>query len=142
MENMRFKVGDRVRINSLDWYNKNKDETGFICFNYVNFIPEMSRYCSEILTINKIVEEFECYLMSECAFTWTDEMIEELVENEPLDVPTMTTEFVKLRPKMTAEEAILQMELLEHSFFVFLNIETDVFQRYSFVWHSLFIYMC
>ena len=26
---------------------------------------------------------------------------------------------------MTAEEAILQMELLEHSFYVFLNMETD-----------------
>ena len=26
---------------------------------------------------------------------------------------------------MTVEEAIVQMELLEHSFFVFTNIETD-----------------
>lgn len=26
---------------------------------------------------------------------------------------------------MSTEEAVLQMELLEHSFFVFLNMETD-----------------
>ena len=27
---------------------------------------------------------------------------------------------------MTVDEAIVQMELLEHNFFVFMNIETDV----------------
>ena len=82
MGNMRFKVGDRVRIKSLDWYNENKSKRGFICFDYANFIPEMSRYCGEILTINRVVEEFEHYLVSECAFSWTDEMIEGLVEVE------------------------------------------------------------
>ena len=73
---MKYNVGDKVRIKSIDWYNENKSETGFITFNYVNFMPEMSRYCSEILTINRVVEGFEQYLMSECGFLWTDEMIE------------------------------------------------------------------
>ena len=27
---LNYKVGDRVRINSLDWYNQNKDEDGNI----------------------------------------------------------------------------------------------------------------
>ena len=79
---MKYKVGDRVRIKSLDWYNENKNKIGFICFDYANFIPEMSRYCGEILTINQIVEECKQYLVSECAFSWTDEMIEGLVEEE------------------------------------------------------------
>ena len=79
---MKHKVGDRVRIKSIDWYNENKNKIGFICFDHANFIPEMSRYCGEILTINRVVEEFEQYLVSECAFSWTDEMIEGLVEEE------------------------------------------------------------
>ena len=27
---MRFKVGDKVRIKSFDWYNENKDKDGFV----------------------------------------------------------------------------------------------------------------
>ena len=79
---MKYKVGDKVRINSIDWYNENKSKRGFICFDYANFIPEMSRYCGEILTINQVVEEYKQYLVSECPFSWTDEMIEGLVEEE------------------------------------------------------------
>lgn len=77
---MKFKVGDKVKIKSLDWYNENKNKTGFISFNDVNFMPEMSRYCGEILTINRVVEVFGQYLMSECGFLWTDEMIEGLAD--------------------------------------------------------------
>ena len=81
---MRYKPSDKVRIKNLDWYNENKNKIGFICFDYTNFIPEMSQYCGEILTINQVVEEYEHYRVSECAFSWTDEMIEGLVEEETL----------------------------------------------------------
>ena len=81
---MRYKPSDKVRIKNLDWYNENKDKRWFICFDYTNFIPEMSQYCGEILTINQVVEEYEHYRVSECAFSWTDEMIEGLVEEETL----------------------------------------------------------
>ena len=37
----------------------------------------------------------------------------------------MTTEYISVKKNMTVEEAIVQMELVEHSFFVFTNIETD-----------------
>lgn len=84
---MEYKVGDKVKIKSLDWYNENKSETGFITFNYVNFMPEMSRYCGEILTINQVVEVFGQYTMSECGFLWTDEMIECLVERNGKTYP-------------------------------------------------------
>ena len=79
---LKYKVGDKVRIKNIVWYFENKGKRGFICFDHANFIPEMSRYCGEILTITKVVEEFEHYLVSECAFSWTDEMIECKVEVE------------------------------------------------------------
>lgn len=84
---MKYKAGDKVKIKSLEWYNENKNETGFITFNYVNFMPEMSRYCGEILTINQVVEVFGQYTMSECGFLWTDEMFECLVERNGKKYP-------------------------------------------------------
>ena len=93
MGNMRFKVGDRVRIKSLDWYNENKDEDGNIRYKHgtaypIFFTKYMSRFCGETLTIKCVHKE--SYYMNEtgsCEF-WTDEMIEGLVEEE-------TYEFLK-----------------------------------------------
>ena len=82
MGNMRFKVGDRVQIKSLGWYNENKDESGYINCGSRAFFTKMSDWCGKILTINRVVEEFKYYCVSECIFSWTDEMIEGLVEEE------------------------------------------------------------
>ncbi len=43
---------------------------------------------------------------------------------EPADSLPVKTKTFEVRP-MTTEEAIMQMELLDHSFFVFLNSETE-----------------
>ena len=50
MENMRFKVGDRVRIKSLDWYNKNKDEDGDVPGAF--FCEKRSLLCGTVQTIS------------------------------------------------------------------------------------------
>ena len=80
MGNMRFKVGDRVRIKSLDWYNKNKDELGVISCDLQRFTPNMSWYCGKILIISCIIESKGCYEMLDTYYYWTDEMIEGLAE--------------------------------------------------------------
>ena len=42
---MKYKVGDQVKIQSLDWYNENKDEYGYVrCIDFL-FTPEHSKYC-------------------------------------------------------------------------------------------------
>ena len=79
---LKYKIGDRVRIKSLDWYNENKDEGGYINCGSRAFFTKMSDWCGKILTINRVVEEFKYYCVSECIFSWTDEMIEGLVEEE------------------------------------------------------------
>ena len=85
MENMRFKVGDRVRIKSLDWYNANKNHCGEIPLFKPSglFVPDMSRYCNNIMTIKDICYG-TCYRMKEdfWNYNWTDGMIEGLVEEE------------------------------------------------------------
>lgn len=82
MGNMSFKVGDRVRIKSLDWYNENKDKYGFVDFSTSVFVPGMSQFCGKIVTIEDVFEEEDdvVYCMEGIDYDWTDEMIECKVE--------------------------------------------------------------
>ena len=79
---MKYKQGDKVKIKSLDWYNKNKNEDGIIGCGNANFIPDMKIYCGDILTICDINEELSYYYVTGCQYTFKDEMIEGLVEEE------------------------------------------------------------
>ena len=79
---MKYKVGDKVRIKSIDWYNENKDKWGVVLLGLdIKFYPNMAKCCGKVLTIKHalngvyITEEFD-------AFNWTDEMIECKVEEE------------------------------------------------------------
>lgn len=78
---MKYKVGDRVRIKSIDWYNENKDEDGDVFCVKSDFVSSMSVFCGKILTIDTYLKD-EAYLMKEDkhSFVFTDEMIEGLVE--------------------------------------------------------------
>ena len=81
MGNMRFKVGDRVRIKSLDWYNRNKDpKHEYVdCGNGIGFYKHMTEHCGKVMTISEIWDY--CYGMEGHVSAWTDEMIEGLVES-------------------------------------------------------------
>jgi hypothetical protein len=81
---MKYKVGDKVRIKSLDWYNKNKNEFDEVKCGKTNFIPDMVKYCNKIVTISSTLPILKVYYIKEngCPFYWTDEMIEGLVEDE------------------------------------------------------------
>ena len=116
---MEYKVGDKVRIKSIDWYNENKNKYGNINCGYVPFTSDMSIYCGEVLTICDIKEEFSYYHMKKCKYVFTDEMIEGLVE-EPLYKATvdkngnMTGEFVRLKEAKTLKTQSDNMETETH----------------------------
>lgn len=80
---MKYKVGDRVKIKNLDWYNENKDEYGYVrCIDFL-FTPEHSKYCGCEFTISHITEfRIPSYVMESNGHEWTDEMIEGLAEEE------------------------------------------------------------
>ena len=95
MENMRFKVGDRVRIKSLDWYNENKDSNGNIVFSSkiphfslcVNvrtvFTKDMVKFCGKVITIESVWTVNYSIGEGTYRYYFTDEMIEGLVEEKP-----------------------------------------------------------
>ena len=78
-----YKVGDKVRIKSLDWYNENKSKALGTVYLVVPFIESMSKYCGQVATITKMLSgnTFEISLDNGCN-EWSDSMFEGLVEEE------------------------------------------------------------
>ena len=79
---MKYNVGDKVRVKSLEWYNENK-EAKAVSGVYVDdncFVNEMTEHCGKILTIDKIHNRG--YTMKEVGWTWTDGMLEGLAYHE------------------------------------------------------------
>ena len=73
---MKYKIGDRVQIKSLDWYNENKDNLSF-------YTDSMALcFANEIVTIKSYGRYPDTYRIDEDEgdFLWTDDMIEGLVE--------------------------------------------------------------
>ena len=80
---MKYNVGDKVRIKSLDWYNENKDEDGIVELSTHIFTPGMSQFCGKVVTIEDVFEDIDdnvVYYIEEIDYDWTDEMIEGKIE--------------------------------------------------------------
>ena len=84
----------------------------FDCIDIVadKLSSQMSKYKGKMLRKNKSNESVRFEMIPETA--------------EPEEGKVDKTKRFELTP-MTVDEAILQMELLQHNFFVFLNVETD-----------------
>ena len=74
---MKYKVGDKVRVKSLDWYNSNKNEAGYVSLRELSFTKDMSKFCGHIVTIKEIKNHH--YIIKEDDFEWYfgDEMFED-----------------------------------------------------------------
>lgn len=98
---MQYQVGDKVLVKSIDWYNTNKQPNGFIMMTANNkissFTPGMAKYCGQVFTIDKIVENSAIYpdhyrfIEDKNTFCWVDAMIERLAtEDEIIDNATVS----------------------------------------------------
>ena len=83
MGDMKYKVGDKVRIKSIDWYNEHTliDTSGVfrtsiesLCLNKKRFMGKELRICSVLSNGHYLMEETG-------VLRWTDEMIEGLMED-------------------------------------------------------------
>jgi hypothetical protein len=85
MNGLNYKVGDYVRIKSLDWYNENKGNDGIVEFSTSVFVPGMSQFCGKVVTIEAVFDEGDddvIYCMEEIGYNWTDEMFEGIEKEE------------------------------------------------------------
>lgn len=82
--NMKYKVGDKVRIKSLDWYYENKDRIDEVDYGNATFISEMVTFCKKIVTISSVLPTVEVYHIKEDGgrYHWTDKMFEGLAEED------------------------------------------------------------
>lgn len=72
---LKFKVGDKVRVKSLEWYNsQEKNERGTI-EEGASFTKEMSALCGSVLTIDD--KGNYLYVVYENGYYWQDWMLED-----------------------------------------------------------------
>ena len=98
----KYKVGDKVIVKSLDWYNQNKDTFGTVNVP-CSFVRDMSRFCGKVVTIRSV--GFSSYYIEESySYSWSDEMFEGLAEEmwaypktkDVKDLPKTFDECVKI----------------------------------------------
>lgn len=88
---MGYKVGDRVRIKSLDWYEKNKDLCGVVHYDVsgFSFPHQMSRFCGEVLTIEVISGPTIKMIEDNGLWAWHEKMIEGLAWSDEDEMKQM-----------------------------------------------------
>jgi hypothetical protein len=75
---LKYKIGDKVKVKSHEWYEDNANYISEIeCGNTV-FIPDMKCYCGTTVTIMKRFSHIKCYAIKEDngVHYWNDEMFE------------------------------------------------------------------
>lgn len=58
----KYKLGDKVRVKSLEWYNLNKNKNGEIVKDYITFLEGMSKYCGKEYEIYNIISGINHYV--------------------------------------------------------------------------------
>ena len=91
---MKYKVGDRVKIQSLERYNKYKNRYGDInygCETEILFTSEMSSFCGQVVTITRVryIGGVRFYHLAEDkeVHLWVGGMFECLVERNGKTYP-------------------------------------------------------
>lgn len=74
------KTGDKVKIKSLAWYEKWKNEAGDVRFDNA-FVRPMSEFCGMILTIKGGCGKH--FLLEGCLWSWAPEFFEEVYPKQP-----------------------------------------------------------
>ena len=87
---MKYKVGDKIKIKSIDWYNHQvKDKDGDIpisSVNYTYFTKEMSNYCGKEAKIVGVSDNYYTLDIDKGVFEWIDVMFGDTFDFEQLAI--------------------------------------------------------
>ena len=76
----KYKVGDKVRVKSLEWYNSNKSENGNVDRESPFFLEKMSEYCGKEIEVRCVNPNGEYFLKGN-EWMWEDWMFEDNTDN-------------------------------------------------------------
>ena len=100
---MKYKVGDKVKVKSLEWYDENNIENGFE-IDDVRFDPDMCKYCGKTAIITVESKGYYKLSIDSGEWFWYDWMLE--------DEPTISEQLKEKRFKAacSAMNGILSTE--------------------------------
>ena len=107
METLKFKVGDKVRVKSLKWYNENKNLDGDIIDKEGKkngvFTKYMRCWCGDVIIIYSVKNN---YYGANNGWSWYDWMLEDepVQEVEQLNQSDMETKEMTLREAQEVEQ--------------------------------------
>lgn len=86
---MKYKVGDKVKIKSIEWYNANANEYGSIEGTENDFTNDMSKYCGKLATIVHVGIKFYNLDIDDLTYYWYEWMFENYMSVKILkaDIP-------------------------------------------------------
>lgn len=131
---MKYKVGDRVRVKSLDWYNEQKNPIGVVWVpEGIAFGKDRAYFCGKIVEIKAAYADR--YTIHGNPWAWTDEMFEGLAEAEEglyktkSRIPTISElcDFVSLvREMREAQRVYSEMFPTEYGCYAPIELEKKV----------------
>lgn len=99
----KYKVGDKVRVKSKEWYDENKSKSGTVYTDGEPFVDDMAVYCGAIASIVSLDNENDYYIdIDNGAWIWN----EDVFEDEPIkdeSKPSFFTNLVNAIHKVVEE---------------------------------------
>lgn len=75
---MKFKLGDKVKVKSLEWYDTMiKDDSGGIRYNNESFVENMKTHCGKEAVVVKLGEDYYSLDIDRGFWSWYDWMLED-----------------------------------------------------------------
>lgn len=92
---MKYKVGDKVRIKSREWYESNRTKRGEYVVDGLAFVDGMKEYCGKEATITYADEDDETYRLDIDAFYWFNDGMFEDSPSDNAEKSTISEGLVK-----------------------------------------------
>ena len=106
------KVGDKVKIKSLEWYEKWKDSEGDVSFYGTGccFVPNMANLCGRIFSVDSVINFIgeNRYCLGFRSYYFVSEMFEEVYPQESSKEEKCTKAFESLKTSTRALEDTLK----------------------------------